>query len=177
MASQQSAIQRIQELEDRVAIADVLHRYADGIRLGDTSMIASCFAEDAVTDQALSREPVSGREAIRDYFSPTRTTGPNRPRDGEDFDERVGTTPMVSNIRISVDGDTAHCEYTIFVFHVGFKNGEGKIIVRYCRNADDFIRAPEGWQVHRRVHRELWRSSVPGFPVAEGALGILQHDS
>jgi ketosteroid isomerase-like protein len=162
---------RIQVLEDRIAITEVLHRYCDGIRLGDTAAVASCFTEDAITDQALGREPVRGREAIRDYFSPTRTTGLNRPRDGEDFDQRVGTTPVVANVRITLDGDAAHCEYSLLVFHVGFKDGDGKIIVRYCRNIDEFARTPDGWQVHRRVHRELWRSALAGFPVAEGGLG------
>jgi ketosteroid isomerase-like protein len=175
MTDQQSASDaaRIRQLEDRIAIVDVLHRYCDGIRLGDTAAIASCFTDNATTDQALGRELVRGREAIREYFSPTRTTGLNRPRDGEDFDERVGTTPVVSNVRITLDGDAAQCEYALLVFHVGYKNGDGKIIVRYCRNTDEFTRTSDGWQVNRRVHRELWRSSLPGFPVAEGALGVL----
>ena len=51
--------------------------------------------------------------------------------------------------------------------HVGYKQGEGKVIVRGTRNIDELVRTVSGWRIRRRVHPAVWAFEVPGAMLAD----------
>jgi ketosteroid isomerase-like protein len=157
------AAARLQELEDRAEITDLVNRYGNGIRLGDAEQIVSCFADDAVVDHGHG-QTVEGREALLAYFGHQTTSA--AARSVLTFDEKVASTPVMSNVLIDLDGDTAHCESMCLAIHTGYQDGQGKVIVRGTRNIDDLVRTADGWKIRRRVHPAVWAFEVPGTPLA-----------
>jgi ketosteroid isomerase-like protein len=158
------AAARLRELEDRAEITDLVNRYGNGIRLGDVDQIVSCFADDAVVDHGHG-QAVAGKEALLAYFD--RDTTSAAARAVLTFDQKVASTPVMSNVLIDLDGDTAHCESMCLAIHTGYKDGEGKVIVRGTRNIDDLIRTADGWKIQRRVHPAVWAFEVPGTPLTD----------
>jgi hypothetical protein len=94
--------QRIAAIEDREAIADLIHRHAEHIRSGTIHQAGCLLAPDAVfemgqidADGTVSiQERVEGAEAILGSKDVIAGQG-------------VRLCPMIHNIRIAVDGDTA----------------------------------------------------------------------
>jgi ketosteroid isomerase-like protein len=162
------AAARLRELEDRAEITDLVNRYGNGVRLGDAEQIVSCFADDAVVDHSHG-ETVTGKEALLAYFGHGTTSA--AARSVLTFDHKVASTPVMSNVLIDLDGDTAHCESMCLAIHTGFKDGQGKVIVRGTRNIDEMIRTADGWKIRRRVHPAVWAFEVPGTPLADAPVG------
>jgi SnoaL-like domain len=156
---------RLQALEDRAEIADIVNRYGDGVRTNDAALISSCFSADASIDLGLGGPKTVGREAILAHYS--RSSDSPAIKSVQTFDKKVMSTPVMTNTRIDLDGDTAHCESTCLAIHVGYKDGEGKVIVRGTRNIDDLIRTDEGWKIQNRVHPALWSFDVPGSALSD----------
>jgi ketosteroid isomerase-like protein len=156
---------RLRELEDKAEIADIINRYGDGVLRGDAEIITSCFGDDAVLDHGHG-QTVNGRDAILAYFSNAGESPSGKAV--LTFDQKVGSSPVMSNILIELDGDTAHCESTCLAIHYGFTAGEGKVIIRGTRNIDDLARTPQGWKITHRVHPAQWKIEVPGTPIVEG---------
>jgi hypothetical protein len=154
---------RLQELEDRAEITDIVSRYGNGVRLGDPDLIISCFADDAVLDMGLGEGPISGRGTILEHYRHSAASPATRAI--QTFDQKVASTPIMTNVLIDLDGDRAHCESMCLAIHTGFKDGEGKVIVRGTRNIDDLVRTPEGWKIQHRVHPAVWAFDVPGTPL------------
>jgi uncharacterized protein (TIGR02246 family) len=152
---------RLCELEDRAAIAAVVNRYGDGVRLDDAAIVASCFADDAVI--VIDHGPpdvLRGRDEILRFYERKRESAAGRA--AATFDEFVASTPFISNVTIELDGDAAHCESMCLVIKAGVRDGAGTIVVRGTRNVDDFVRTPAGWKIARRSHPAIWSFEVPG---------------
>jgi ketosteroid isomerase-like protein len=148
------------ELQDRAEITDVLNRYASGIRVGDVDDLVSCFTEDAYLDYG--HVTMRGADEVRQYFS--RITTPEAPDDVESQWMNSGrlSTPVVTNVVIELDGSGAHCESMCLAIHVGYREGEGRVVVRGTRNVDEFARTAAGWRIRARRHEALWNFEVPG---------------
>jgi ketosteroid isomerase-like protein len=155
---------RLRELEDRAAITDIVNRYGEGVRTDDVDLVASCFADDASIDHGHG-QLVSGIASIRKYFSGEMDSAASQ--SVLTFDNKVASTPVMSNVVVEVSGDTAHCESMCLAIHVGYRSGQGYILVRGTRNVDDLVRTPEGWRIRRRVHPAIWKFEVPGTPLVE----------
>lgn len=93
---------RLDQLESRIAIADLIHRYALNVRVGKGGENAKLFTEDGAFEtrdgipgqrDAPARYRLEGRAAIGEYVG--RQTS--------------GTTvcPTIHNLIIDLDGDTA----------------------------------------------------------------------
>jgi hypothetical protein len=154
------------DLVDRAEITDVVNRYAEGVRVRDIDLLVSCFSEDAALDYG--SDQIVGSAAIRQFFGaspgvPRATQGP-----GLALDERVASTPVMTNVMIDLAGDEAHCESMCLAIHCGFVGGEGSVLIRGTRNIDDLIRTPAGWRIRRRTHANVWSFQVPGTPVVDG---------
>jgi hypothetical protein len=126
--------------------------------------VVSCFADDATIDHGHG-QVVAGIDRIRQYFSGSAAS--NARRSVLTFDEKLASTPVMSNVLIEVDGDTAHCESMCLAVHVGLRDGEGRVMVRGTRNVDDLVRTPSGWRIRRRVHPAVWAFEVPGTPLLQ----------
>jgi hypothetical protein len=153
----------IRELRDRAEIAEVLNRYADGMRLADVDTLVSCFTEDAHLDYGHVK--MQGAAEIRAYFArlsapPASTSGPRM------FDSGRVSTPVMTNVAIEMRGSEAHCESMCLAIHAGYQDGDGKVVVRGTRNIDEFAHTAEGWQIRDRRHEALWSFEVAGTPIA-----------
>ena len=148
------------ELKDRAEIADVLNRYADGMRDSDVDRLVSCFTDDAHLDYG--HVTLRGLDEVRQYFS--RIASPMALDVGSPrmFDSRRVSTPVVTNVVIVLNGSVAHCESMCLAIHAGHRDGDVKIVVRGTRNIDEFARTAIGWQIHARRHETLWSFEVPG---------------
>lgn len=94
---------RIDRLESRIAIADLVHRYALNVRTRKGGESAELFTEDGIFEtrdgvpgqrDAPARYRLKGRDAIREYVAGQTTSG-------------VTICPMIHNLIIELDGDDA----------------------------------------------------------------------
>jgi SnoaL-like domain len=155
------------QLSDRAEINDLINRYGEGVRVRDIEMVASCFSDDAVLDYGPA--VVTGADAIRAFFGGGTGAGSGNDRSVLALDERVASTPLMSNVMIELnDDDEAHCESMCLAIHAGFAAGEGSVIVRGTRNVDDLVRTAAGWRIRHRIHATVWSFQIPGTPVVEG---------
>jgi ketosteroid isomerase-like protein len=155
---------RLRALEDRAGITDVVNRYGEGVRTGDAELVASCFATDATIDHGHG-QVVTGIGDIRKYFAgQLESTARSSVLT---FDDKVASTPVMSNVLIELDGDEAHCESMCLAIHVGYRDGQGVVMVRGTRNIDDLVRTEEGWKIRRRSHPAIWAFEVPGSALVE----------
>jgi FAD/FMN-containing dehydrogenase len=106
----------LRRLTDQAGIADTLHRYAAGLDHGDAELLASSLTEDALVDLTpatgrigLDFPPLEPREVVVGALIPA--VGP------------LDTSHVISNVRATVDGDTAHVNCYAMAQH--YLPGEG----------------------------------------------------
>ena len=81
------------ELEDRLAVGDIIIRYADSIDQLDYDRYCTCFTEDVVVS-GFGAEPIVGLSAYRPWVTAARN--------------KYGRTQhLIGNIQVTVNGDTA----------------------------------------------------------------------
>jgi len=161
-----AALARLQELEDRAEIADIVNRYGQGVRTRDVDLLCSLFTDDAVIDQGHGTV-VQGADAIRTHFggpAANSTIG----RSVLTFDEKIASTPVMSNTLVTLNGDTAHCESMCLAIHTGIRDDQAVVMVRGTRNIDDLVRTPTGWKIRNRLHPAVWKFELPGEAYGNG---------
>ncbi len=109
---------RIELLEARTQIADVIYKYAQTIRNGDFASGVSLFAEDAIfeirlavpgqPESAITRSKLVGHAAILAYLNEAVAAGGS-------------VCPMISNLIVNVQGQKAssNCMMTAMVWANG----------------------------------------------------------
>jgi uncharacterized protein (TIGR02246 family) len=130
---------------DRLAVIDVLNRYATAIDTRDWTKLDEVFAEDAVGDFTSfgGRDEMIGREAI--------VAGIRAVIDGFEV-----TQHLLGNQSARIDGDTAHLTAYIHAVHIltgGRGDPEYTIGGRY---EIDLNRTPFGWRAIRHVLLVTW---------------------
>jgi ketosteroid isomerase-like protein len=142
---------------DRLAIADLVHAYAQGIDRQDVDAVASLFSEDALfvayaepgaTEPTTSRR---GREKIhrsiegglRQYRATVHTIGNHLATVGGDGGGGDGDG----------DGDRATGETRCVAYHVLGEEGAETLMVWHLRYLDEYLRTTEGWRISERVLR------------------------
>jgi len=143
----------LQLISDQLAVADTLYRFAAGIDLKDPGLLASAFAEDAISDfrpaaaKAGFDYPVlTGRDTIVAALSNSLTA----------FD----TTHSVSNPRVSVDGDKAHLDALVEAQHVPRADHSRHYLMKN-RYDVDLVRHGDMWVIQRVTIDNVWRSGDP----------------
>lgn len=132
------------EVRDRLAIADLVHAYAQRVDGHDGDGVAALFTEDGVL-------------TIRAKVGEAEPTGVRRGR-GEiaaaiaGMDYRV-TCHMVGNHQAVVEGDQATGETRGVAHHVVGPPGDDVDRVWYLRYLDSYRRTPDGWRI---ATRDLW---------------------
>jgi hypothetical protein len=135
----------LRELVDRVAIHDVLLRYARGVDRRDIALVASCFTADAEYEGALARGRINDALAAL----PARIA------------RYESTMHFIGNHCIELGGDTASSETYATAFHRLNADGERRLLTVAIRYVDQFVRASDGWLIGRRmVHREWERTEL-----------------
>lgn len=128
---------------DRVALSDLVHRYAAGIDDGDVNAVAELFTADGelvlpnppdVLEAALSHR---GTEAIRSALGAAT---------------RVGRTHHVidSEVYRAAGAEHARGRIAATAHHWSRRGEEITDLVWYLRYDDDYVRTAAGWLVTRR---------------------------
>jgi ketosteroid isomerase-like protein len=134
-----------QHTADRIALQDVMLKYAAGVDERDMGLYASCFAAD-VEVLGFGADTYHGRDAWVAYVAKAL--------------EQYGPTQhMLGPQLATIDGDTAHCRTDVQALHY-LKAQEGKILTLWATYETDMTRTAEGWKIarHRLVPRgtRIW---------------------
>jgi uncharacterized protein (TIGR02246 family) len=135
-------------IEDRVAIGELLVRYAGALDAGDVATVVDCFTADAALESpAIGR--IAGRDAIRAFaerFAAQRAAG-------------VQFRHLVTNIAVEIDGDRARVTAYLMVFIT--ENGASRRLPpgRYECAA---VRETDVWRFSRRTVFHDHDYTLPG---------------
>ena len=148
--------ERIQAIEDRTAIEDVIVRYAQAVDGHDDELLASCFTDDATASFAgVSAGP--GGAAIAAFL------------DAAMGSPRAESTHRVANIAVRIEGAEAHATSSAVVY--ALRGEPTQLRLRGITYRDDLVRTSAGWRIRRRVHSVAWEGaaeSVPLTPIRGG---------
>jgi ketosteroid isomerase-like protein len=124
------------EAEDRVAIRELLLRYARGVDARDLTLVRSCFAPDAGYRGALATGTIADAlEALLDAMR-----------------RYTATRHAITSQTLDIEGDTARSS-TDCTAHHWLPDGSCRTVtVRYH---DELARGPGGWRITRREVEQL----------------------
>ena len=123
---------QLQALADRMAITDLMARYADRIDANDPEGSSACFAEGGV---GIYWGEYQGRAAIAE-----RLRGILR--------QFTATSHHLSNVLIELDGDRATGQSYVYAFH-RFA-ADGRFMHVWGRWVDELVRVDGDWYFARR---------------------------
>jgi ketosteroid isomerase-like protein len=132
-------------LADRIALQDVLLKYAAGVDERDFELYRTCFTDD-VEVVGMAKQPVHGVEAWLEFVVSA-------------LDRYTSTQHMLGPQLATIDGDTAHCRTDLQAMHV-LKDPKGQIFTLWATYLSDMTRTDDVWRIHR--HELVVRSSVTG---------------
>ena len=128
------------DVGDRLAISDVLIRYATALDGRDWELLASCFTDDATLDYDTSG--TYGRDAFVEHC-----------RAG--LARMKATQHCVTNHVISTDGDRAHSTSYVIAQHVRENDVTFTLGGTY---SDDLVRAGTEWRIASRRFVTSWKA-------------------
>jgi hypothetical protein len=135
---------------EKLAVVDALYRFAAGIDLRDTKLLASSLADNAVSDfrpaaaKAGFEYPViEGRDVIVSALSTSLSS--------------LDTTHSVTNARVTIDGDTARMDALVEAQHVP-RNDPTRHYLMKNRYDVELARYGEVWVITRNTVDNVWRS-------------------
>lgn len=125
---------RVQRVEDRLALQDLIHSYCIHIdEAKDVDAIVDCFVDDAVLDlSGLGLPVITGGRDIHDFFvSVLAATECN--------------AHYSTNFRINrLEGDEADCQ--AYVYAVGVAK-DGNDILVHAKHQYKCVRTAQGWRI------------------------------
>ncbi len=135
----------LRELQDRIAVSDVLHRYAAAVDGKDWELLRSCFTDDLEADFRSfgGGEVVRGADA---WVAAIRST----------IQGMDATQHLTGNHVQRIDGDQAQLTAYIQAVHI-LANDSGDREYTIGGSYDcDLVRTAEGWKIRRYVLTVLW---------------------
>lgn len=125
---------------DRIALQDVMLRYAAGVDERDFAMYGACFAAN-VEVVGFGPQPFHRRDAWVAYVQ-------------QALEQYGATQHMLGPQLAAVDGDSAHCRTDVQALHY-LKEPAGQILILWATYETDMTRTADGWQIirHRLVPR------------------------
>ena len=145
---------RLDDLEDKGAITDLISSYAHGFDRRDSGILRSIWADDAVLDMGANwGDPYRGIDAIMTAA-----------------DGMWANTPSMyhwmANILIDVDGDTATAVSTLDCLATYLDAGPAHVGGFY---RDVFTRTAEGWKIQHRVFDMTFFTPLPEWVPTGGS--------
>jgi uncharacterized protein (TIGR02246 family) len=138
---------------DRLAIADLVHAYCQGVDRREAEEVAGLFTEDGT---------------FVAYATPGATEPTSRSEGRSAIAKAIGmaryyrqTTHTVGNHLATVNGDRASGETRVVAYHVLGDEGAETLMVWHIRYLDDYVRGPEGWRIRERVLRVDLETTQP----------------
>tara|TARA_R110002072_G_scaffold159899_1_gene310968 strand:- start:185 stop:601 length:417 start_codon:yes stop_codon:yes gene_type:complete len=125
---------------DRIALQDLMLRYAAGVDDRDHDMYQSCF-DDTVEVLDFGPEPFKGKAVWLDYVWAA-------------LEQYSSTQHMLGPQLATIDGDTAHTRSDVQALHY-FKQGEHQRFILWATYFTDMRRFGSDWRIvkHRLVVR------------------------
>ena len=129
----EALIRRLQSLEDRIALQDLIVEYCAQIDRSNVEGVVDCFAEEAVLDlTGLGLSRLQGRGEIREFFTSV-------------FATMAHNAHYSSNFKLdALDGDRASAH--AYVHAVGKSTDGGDVLV-YAKHEFDAVRTDGGWKI------------------------------
>ena len=128
------------ELEDRLAVGDIIIRYADSIDQCDYDRYCTCFTDDVVVS-GFTPEVITGLSTYRPWVTAARN--------------RYGRTQhLIGNIQVTVNGDTAQLRSYVQATHE-LPDDPEHLIVLWAAYNDELVRTAEGWKISRHELERL----------------------
>lgn len=122
------------EVADRIAVQDVMLRYATGVDERDMDLYRSCFADD-VEVHGFGQETIHGGDNWRAYV--------------EQALEAYGPTQhMLSPMLATIDGDAADCRTDVQALHY-LKDREGATLTLWATYVQKMRRLDGQWKIVR----------------------------
>ncbi|MGW4159395.1 nuclear transport factor 2 family protein [Streptomyces sp. NPDC004788] len=144
----------VAELKDRAEITDALYRFGLGQDRKDKDLFASAFAPDAELDfrpaaakWGAAPPVMSGRDTIVTTILAM-------------FTGRVDTTHQVTNVRIAIDGDTAHATALVEAQHLLTADHATHALLKNPYEVD-LVRDGERWVIRRLRIENTWYTGDP----------------
>lgn len=128
---------------DRLAVGDVMIKYATSVDARDLQRYATCFTEDVVVTGF-------GDSEMRDR-------GPYVEWVGQALERFTRTQHLLGNQEVTINGDSAHLRTYVQATHV-LAADESKLVILWGIYDDKLIRTPEGWKI---THHHLERLIAP----------------
>jgi FAD/FMN-containing dehydrogenase len=153
-------------IEDRLGVADVLHRYTEGLDLGDAELLGAALTEDAVVDLTPATERLGMAfpvlqprsaviEALMTYVGP------------------LDTSHSITNLQVDVAGDEAtarcYCQGRHFLPGEGPDPAATRHALMMSRYDVALRRGPDGWRIAHLKISLAWFEGDPLVLVAMGA--------
>ena len=133
-----------QEIADRLAIDDLLTRYAWAIDDKDWDALATVFTEDARIDYTSAGGIAGTRDEVVAWLAETLSAF-------------TMTQHMVTTRQITLDGARATARSMLYS-PMGLADGKGGLRVFYPGGVyrDRLRRTSEGWRIEERTEEALW---------------------
>lgn len=144
---------------DRLALLELVARYAHTVDTRDVPGILACFALDGAFVSGSEGWTRRGHDEIRSFYE-------------DSFAKPVLTgtsTHLMTNTVVAFDGpDTARVVTQAIAYLAPLD--AGTVTARGLTYTDRCIRTPSGWAIAERIHRLHWQTSSPGQPNLTHAL-------
>jgi uncharacterized protein (TIGR02246 family) len=121
------------DLEDRLAVQDVLVRYATSCDARDLDTYGSCFTEDAVISGFGGAGPINGRQAWVDYVAKALTSF-------------KATQHFVGNQVVELNGDRATMRTSVQATHFPVDK-PGTTMTLFATYHDELVKEGGEWRI------------------------------
>jgi 3-phenylpropionate/cinnamic acid dioxygenase small subunit len=138
----------LDEIADRIAIDDLLTRYATALDTKNWEAYASCFTPNAYIDYT-SAGGIKGRlPEVKAWLAPVMEGFPM-------------SQHLVTNRTIVMDGDTATCR-SYFFNPMGVADEDGDLILFFEGGSyhDKLVRTAEGWRIAERIEESAYSTRL-----------------
>lgn len=139
------------EAGDRLAILDIVARYAQSVDKFDASACVALFTEDGKFELHGGHEVISGQDELKPFFERAF-----------EWSNGGGEMHCMTDTTIDIDGDSAHVETAATSY---IQRVPGKVSVRGIRYIDTMVRTDAGWKIAVRSHNVFWQFDVPSTSV------------
>jgi len=147
---------RLQALEDRTDIADVLYRYSSAVDSFDTAGVRSALADD-IWAQYGNGDPVEGGDKLAAWIAEATATV-------------IWQHHLLNVYHIDIDGDQAKTISYLTSYQV-FKENPKTAVILVARYHDELKRTPDGWKISKRIMELLWGEEKADEGYLEGLGG------
>jgi hypothetical protein len=139
----------VTDLEDRLAINQVVDTYALGIDSRDWDLVTSVFTDDAFLDYTAFGGPKGRRDDVILWLQDALTAF-------------VMSQHLITNRLITIDGDDAVVSAELLAI-MGMQKEPGKMSMMQTGGQynDRLVRTSEGWKISQRTCDRGWLASAP----------------